>query len=49
MSQKNTMYQYQLSTIPANLNPQIIKMNTQDSKQKIAQLILLDMLQLLKM
>lgn len=49
MSQKNTNYTLQLSLIPSSYTRQIQKINTQDLKQKIAHLVFLDMLQLIKM
>lgn len=49
MLQKNTTYNIQLNTLPKSYKSEIILINKQDIKQKVAHLVLLDMLKLLKM
>ena len=49
MLQKSTNYRNQLTLIPNSSKNNILKINTQDERQKVAYLVLLDMLQLLKM
>lgn len=49
MLQKNTQYSYILNTLPKNIFNKCSFINTQDMRQKVAYLVLLDMLQLLKM
>lgn len=49
MSQKNTTYQHSLRTLPILFKPKLVQINTQDARQKVAYLVFLDMLFLLKM
>lgn len=49
MSQKNTTYQHNLKTLPILFKPKLVQINTQDARQKVAYLVFLDMLFLLKM
>jgi hypothetical protein len=49
MLQKNTNYNIQLKLIPNPVKEVILQTNKQDLKQKIAHLVFLDMLHLLKM
>ena len=49
MSKKNTNYQKQLNLLPIEYKPTVNSINTHDEHQKIAHLVLLDMLQVLKM
>ncbi len=49
MLKKNTQYNCQLKSLPLNIFNTIISLNTQDGSQKVAHLVLLDMLGLIKM
>ena len=49
MLQKNTQYSFLLSTLPLNFKNKLKIINMQPNNQKIAHLVFLDMLQLLKM
>lgn len=49
MLQKNTIYHNYLRTLPTSVKPYVLNKNTQDPVQKVAYLVVLDMLQLLKM
>ena len=49
MLQKNTQYNFFLGTLPLNFKNKLKTINTQPNNQKIAYLVFLDMLQLLKM
>lgn len=49
MLQKNTQYSCLLSTIPLEFSGKVKRINLQPNKQKVAYLVFLDMLQLLKM
>jgi hypothetical protein len=49
MLQKNTNYNYQIKSIPLNFIKKANQINSQNNRQKVAYLVLLDMLQLIKM
>jgi hypothetical protein len=49
MLQKNTQYSYQLKSLNPSIFNKVRNINTQNSKQKIAHLVLFDMLGLMKM
>ncbi len=49
MLQKNTQYSYQLKSLIPNIFNKVKNINIQNNKQKIAHLVLLDMLGLIKM
>lgn len=49
MLQKNTVYNNQLACIPLNFMKKALQINTQNNRQKLAHLVLLDMLQITKM
>ena len=49
MLQKNTQYKYQLKSLPFKVFNSVVLLNTQDNRQKVAHLVLSDMLGLIKM
>ena len=49
MLQKKTTYHLQLNTLPDNIRMPLIERYKVDSRQQIAYLVFLDMLQLMKM